>query len=41
MAQESVAQDTQNLVHQSEDEHAKGGAMLGPLLCWAVVFADI
>jgi amino acid transporter len=41
MAQESVAQDTHNLAQHSEDEHAKGGAMLGPLLCWAVVFADI
>jgi Amino acid transporters len=41
MAQESVAQDAQNLAQQPGDEHAKSNGMLGPLLCWAVVFADI
>ncbi len=25
----------------SGDEHSHGGTLLGPLLCWAVVFADI
>jgi amino acid transporter len=29
-------------VHKSgEDEHGSGKSLLGPLLCWAVVFADI
>lgn len=41
MAQESVAQDALNLAQQSGNEHAEGSGMLGPLLCWAVVFADI
>ena len=28
--------------HQSQgDEHSHGGSLLGPILCWAVVFADI
>jgi amino acid transporter len=39
MAQESVAQET--LHEASEGEHSSGKGMLGPLLCWAVVFADI
>src|SRR5256885_17262784 len=40
MAQESVAPTlaTSNL---SSDGHGKKGSSLGPLLCWAVVFADI
>jgi amino acid transporter len=39
MAQESTAQESINMAH--EDEHANTKGMLGPLLCWAVVFADI
>src|SRR5690348_7014415 len=39
MAQESVAQQTSNLGHG--DEHSHKQQMLGPILCWAVVFADI
>lgn len=39
MAQESVAPET--LQHAPEGEHASTKGMLGPLLCWAVVFADI
>lgn len=39
MAQESVAQSTQSDTHGSE--HGSKSAMLGPILCWAVVFADI
>ena len=39
MAQESVAQQTSNLGHG--DEHGHKQQMLGPILCWAVVFADI
>lgn len=27
--------------HSSGDEHSHGGNLLGPILCWAVVFADI
>nr|MDQ2716568.1 amino acid permease [Chloroflexota bacterium] len=39
MTQESVAQET---AQQGQgDEHSHGGNLLGPLLCWAVVFADI
>ena len=39
MAQESVAQET---LHEApEGEHSSGKGMLGPILCWAVVFADI
>ncbi|GCF11049.1 APC family permease [Dictyobacter arantiisoli] len=40
MAQESVAQNTQAVTHDHGDEH-ESGSTLGPLLCWAVVFADI
>src|SRR6266567_3841199 len=39
MAQESVAQEPSNTTHG--DEHISKGSMLGPILCWAVVFADI
>jgi amino acid transporter len=39
MAQESVSQQATN--QTSEDEHSRGGSPLGPILCWAVVFADI
>src|SRR5438552_3647451 len=39
MAQESVAPET--LQHAPEGEHASSKGMLGPILCWAVVFADI
>ncbi|HTI14760.1 MAG TPA: APC family permease [Dictyobacter sp.] len=41
MAQESVAQDTTHIAHNNADAHASETSMLGPLLCWAVVFADI
>lgn len=39
MAQESVAQTVQSSSHG--DEHGHKNSMLGPILCWAVVFADI
>src|SRR5579884_314673 len=39
MSQESTAQESINMAHG--DEHANTKGMLGPLLCWAVVFADI
>jgi amino acid transporter len=39
MAQESVAQET--LHDAPEGEHSSSKGMLGPILCWAVVFADI
>jgi len=39
MNQEAIAQ-TASSVAQG-DEHSHGGSLLGPLLCWAVVFADI
>ena len=39
MAQESVAQQAAN--QPSENEHSRGRSLLGPILCWAVVFADI
>ena len=39
MAQESVAQRASNT--PQGDEHNHGRNLLGPLLCWAVVFADI
>jgi amino acid transporter len=39
LAQQSASQQT---VNQSQgDEHSHGKHLLGPLLCWAVVFADI
>src|SRR5579863_9828382 len=39
-----MTQKSTQLTHegnQSGDEHSHGGNLLGPLLCWAVVFADI
>src|SRR6266496_1870981 len=39
MAQESVAPETSHDTHMGEHINKKG--MLGPILCWAVVFADI
>ncbi|MBV8821963.1 MAG: APC family permease [Chloroflexi bacterium] len=39
MAQESVEQEATH--GSSGDEHNQEKSMLGPLLCWAVVFADI
>jgi len=39
MAQESVAKEAS---HSTQgDEHSTGKNLLGPILCWAVVFADI
>ncbi len=40
MAQESVAPEAQHSAQHNADEHG-GKGTLGPLLCWAVVFADI
>jgi len=39
MAQESVSQQAIN--QTSEEERSRGRSRLGPILCWAVVFADI
>ena len=39
MAQEAAAPKASK--HAQRDEHSHGGNLLGPLLCWAVVFADI
>src|SRR6266705_2165657 len=39
MAQEAAAPKASK--HAQGDEHSHGGNLLGPLLCWAVVFADI
>lgn len=39
MAQESVTQASTN--PDPDDEHKSNAGMLGPILCWAVVFADI
>src|SRR5207248_8569989 len=39
MAQESVTQDASQV--SAGDEHSHGKNLLGPILCWAVVFADI
>src|ERR1700736_2128735 len=39
MAQESMTQDASQV--SAGDEHNLGKNMLGPILCWAVVFADI
>ncbi len=36
MSQNALAHET-----AQGDEHSHGGTLLGPLLCWAVVFADI
>src|SRR5438477_9231248 len=39
MAQESVTQDASQVSAGDEQSHGKN--LLGPILCWAVVFADI
>src|SRR5947209_13662460 len=39
MTQEAARSDTQNQAHG--DEHSQNKNLLGPLLCWGVVFADI
>src|SRR6266446_267333 len=39
MAQKSVAQAA--VGYAQRDEHSHGKSLLGPILCWAVVFADI
>ncbi len=39
MAKESAAQNISHAAHG--DEHTSKSSMLGPILCWAVVFADI
>ena len=41
MAQKSVAPSTAQAGSEQESEHVSAGSMLGPILCWAVVFADI
>src|SRR5947199_9667704 len=38
MTQEAATADSQNQAHG--DEHSQNKNLLGPLLCWAVVFAD-
>jgi len=39
MNQEATANEAQSIAQG--DEHSHGGSLLGPILCWAVVFADI
>ncbi len=39
MSQDALTHGT--TVATQGDEHSHGGTLLGPLLCWAVVFADI
>src|SRR5438105_5850724 len=39
MTQEATAQEAPGQVQR--DEHSHVGSPLGPILCWAVVFADI
>src|SRR5437773_4162511 len=39
MPPETAAHETSSQAHG--DEHNHGGSLLGPILCWAVVFADI
>src|SRR5712691_107369 len=39
MTQEATAQEAPG--QAQGDEHSHGGSLLGPILCWAVVFADI
>ncbi|HAT46327.1 MAG TPA: hypothetical protein DEV72_02980 [Ktedonobacter sp.] len=39
MTQEAATSEISNQAHGDEQNH--GGSLLGPLLCWAVVFADI
>src|SRR5712691_3758708 len=40
MAQDSVTKNAANISH-GEEEHTSSKNLLGPVLCWAVVFADI
>jgi len=39
MSQETNTQEASS--HARRDEHSQSGNLLGPILCWAVVFADI
>src|SRR5438132_9482602 len=39
MTQEATAQEASSQAQR--DEHSHDGSLLGPILCWAVVFADI
>jgi amino acid transporter len=39
MTQDTVTQEASR--HGEGDEHSHEGSLLGPILCWAVVFADI
>src|SRR5205823_10627973 len=39
MTQEATAQEAPGQTQR--DEHSHSGSLLGPILCWAVVFADI
>ena len=39
MNQEATANEAQSIAQG--EEHSHGGSLLGPILCWAVVFADI
>src|SRR5438874_178042 len=39
MTQEATAQEAPGQTQR--DEHSHAGSLLGPILCWAVVFADI
>src|SRR5438067_12994402 len=39
MTQQAETQEASSQVHG--DEHSHGRSLLGPILCWAVVFADI
>src|SRR6266700_4249411 len=39
MPQETATHEMSSQAHG--DEHNHGGSLLGPILCWAVVFADI
>src|SRR5216684_8957502 len=40
MAQDSVTKNAADISHEEEERHSSKN-LLGPLLCWAVVFADI
>src|SRR5205085_8956069 len=39
MTQQAGTQEASSQAHG--DEHSHGRSLLGPILCWAVVFADI
>src|SRR5437879_9715258 len=39
MSQEAATHEASNQAHR--DEHGESRNLLGPLLCWAVVFADV